>query len=68
MWQLDFCEFETITGGTWRMGGCRDSWSKYEHPFQVSPTVNQPEAIEVIEFASADVEAMFGPPMVQDTP
>lgn len=35
VWQLDFSEFETTTGGTWRLDGCRDYWSKYEHPFQV---------------------------------
>lgn len=29
MWQLDFSEFETATGGTWRLAGCRDYWSKY---------------------------------------
>lgn len=24
VWQLDFSEFETIQGGTWRIAGCRD--------------------------------------------
>ena len=27
VWQLDFTEFETTTGGTWRLAGCRDYWS-----------------------------------------
>ena len=35
VWQLDFSEFETTTGGTWRLAGCRDYWSKYEQPFHV---------------------------------
>ena len=35
VWQLDFSGFETTTGGTWRLAGCRDCWSKYEHPFHV---------------------------------
>jgi len=36
VWQLDSSEFETTTTGrTWRLAGCRDYWSKYEHPFQV---------------------------------
>ena len=26
VWQLDFTEFETTTGGTWRLAGCRDYW------------------------------------------
>lgn len=46
VWQLDFSEFETTTGGTWRLAGCRDYWSKYEHPFHISPTANQFDAID----------------------
>jgi hypothetical protein len=30
VWQLDFTEFETTVGGTWRLACCRDHWSKYE--------------------------------------
>jgi putative transposase len=68
VWQLDFSEFETTSGGTWRLAGCRDYWSKYEHPFHVSPTANQHDAIDAIELALADYEAMFGHPMVADCP
>lgn len=64
VWQLDFSEFETTTGGTWRLAGCRDYWSKYEHPFHVSPTANQHDAIDAIELALADYEAVFGHPLV----
>ena len=53
VWQLDFSEFETTTGGTWRLAGCRDYRSKYEHPFHVSPTANQHDAIDAIELALA---------------
>jgi transposase InsO family protein len=60
VWQLDFSEFETTTGGTWRLAGCRDYWSKYEHPFHLSPTANQHDTIDAIELALADYEAMFG--------
>lgn len=63
VWQLDFSEFETTTGGTWRLAGCRDYWSKYEHPFHVSPTGNQHDAIDAVELALADYEAMFGHPL-----
>ena len=66
VWQLDFSEFETTAGGTWRLAGCRDYWSKYEHPFHVSPTGNQHDAIDAIELALADYEAMFGHPMAED--
>ena len=65
VWQLDFSEFETTTGGTWRLAGCRDYWSKYEHPFHVSPTGNQHDALDAIELALADYEAMFGHPLVE---
>ncbi|WP_141015458.1 integrase core domain-containing protein [Nocardioides sambongensis] len=68
VWQLDFSEFETTTGGTWRLAGCRDYWSKYEYPFHVSPTANQFDAIDAIELALADYEALFGHPLVEDCP
>lgn len=68
MWQLDFSEFETTTGGTWRLAGCRDYWSKYEHPFHASPTANQYDAIAAIELALADYEAMFGRPLALACP
>lgn len=63
VWQLDFSEFETTTGGTWRLAGCRDYWSKYEHPFHVSPTGNQHDAIAAVEAALADFESLFGHPL-----
>lgn len=68
VWQLDFTEFETTTGGTWRLAGCRDYFSKYEHPFHVSPTANQHDAIDAVELALADYQALFGHPMVDDCP
>jgi transposase InsO family protein len=66
IWQLDFSEFETISGGTWRFAGCRDYWSKYEHRWHVSPTANQHDAIDAVELALADYETLFGHPMVED--
>jgi transposase InsO family protein len=66
VWQLDFSEFETTAGGTWRIAGCRDYWSKYEHPFHVSPTANQLDAIDAVELALAEYESLFGRPMLDD--
>jgi putative transposase len=66
VWQLDFSEFETTAGGTWRLAGCRDYWSKYEHPFHVSPTANQFDAIDAVELALTDYEAMFGHPLREE--
>lgn len=68
VWQLDFSEFETATGGTWRIAGCRDYWSKYQYPFHVSPTANQHDAIDPVELALADYEELLGHPMVDDCP
>jgi transposase InsO family protein len=64
VWQLGFSEFETTTGGTWRIAGCRDWFSKVEHRFHTSPMANQHDAIAAIELALADYEAMFGHPLV----
>jgi putative transposase len=66
VWQLDFSEFETTTGGTWRIAGCRDYWSKYEHPWHVSPTGNKYDAIAAVELALADYETVFGHAMIED--
>ncbi len=68
VWQLDFTQFETTAGGTWRLAGCRDYWSKYEHPFHVSPTGNQHDAIDAVQLALTDFEALFGHPMVENCP
>ena len=41
--------------GSWtaarRIAGCRDWFSKLEHPFHTSPTANQHDAIAAIELA-----------------
>jgi len=66
VWQLDFSEFETTTGGIWRLAGCRDYFSKYEHPFHVSPTANQHDAIDAVELALTEFENLFGRPLSED--
>jgi transposase InsO family protein len=66
VWQLDFSDFETIAGGTWRIAGCRDYVSKLEHPWHISPTANHLDAIEAVELALADYEHLFGHPLIDD--
>ena len=66
VWQLDFTEMETTRGGVWRIAGCRDYWSKYEHRWHLSPTANQHDAIEAVELALADCASLFGHPLVDD--
>ena len=60
VWQLDFTEFETSTGGTWRIAACRDYWSKYEYRQHLSPTANQHDAIAAIELALAESAQLVG--------
>jgi integrase family protein len=61
-------EFETTSGGIWRIAGCRDWYSQYEHPWHISPTANQHDAITAIELVLADYERMFGHPLVDTCP
>ena len=66
VWQLDFSDFETTAGGTWRIAGCRDYVSKFETPWHISPTANHLDAIEAVELALAEYERLFGHPLVDD--
>ncbi|MER5635414.1 integrase core domain-containing protein [Kitasatospora sp. NPDC002227] len=68
VWQLDFSEFETASGGTWRLAGCRDYWSKYELGWHVSPTANQHDAIAAIELALKEAESLAGMPLAELAP
>jgi putative transposase len=64
VWQLDFSEFETTAGGTWRLAGCRDYWSKYELGWHVAPTANQHDAIAAVELALTEAGRLAGRPLV----
>lgn len=68
VWQLDFSEYETTTGGTWRIAACRDYWSKYEFDAHVSPTANMHDAVEAVEKALAETEELLGHPLIDDAP
>lgn len=60
VWQLDFSEFETRMGGTWRIGGTADYWSKFELGYHVATTQNHRDAIETVELALAETERLLG--------
>jgi putative transposase len=60
VWQLDFTEFATRHGGTWRIGGTTDYWSKLELGWHISPTQNHRDAIETVEVALAETERLLG--------
>lgn len=59
VWQMDFSEFETRWGGTWRIGGCADYWSKLELGWHVSPTNNHRDAISAVRLAIAEAERLL---------
>ena len=63
VWQLDFSEFETRHGGTWRIGGVADYWSKLELGWHVSTTQNHRDAIETVEQAIAESERLTSRPL-----
>jgi putative transposase len=64
VWQLDFSEFET-QGGTWRIGGIADYWSKLELGWHVSTTQNHRDAIETVEQAITETERLLGRPLAE---
>jgi transposase InsO family protein len=66
VWQLDVTEYETPTGGTWRLAGVADYWSKYEFGWHWAPTANQHDAIRAVELGLAEAERLLdGPSLVE---
>jgi len=68
VWQFDFSEFETIAGGTWRVAGIADYWSKYEFGWHWSPTANQYDAVTAVELATLEAESLLGHPLTDLCP
>lgn len=68
VWQLDFSEYETPAGGTWRVAGVADYWSKYEFGWHWSPTANQHDAVDAVQLALNEAEALLGHQLIDDCP
>lgn len=68
VWQLDVSEYETPHGGTWRVAGVADYWSKYEFGWHWSPTATQHDAIDAVELALAEAERLAGHRLADDCP
>lgn len=66
VWQLDFSEFETIGGGTWRIAGCADYFAKHEFGWRISPTQNRHDAIAAVTGAIGEVEQLLGHSLLDD--
>jgi putative transposase len=68
VWQLDFSEYETTTGGIWRLAGITDYFTKYEHGWHIAPTCTGTDAIEAVRIAIAEAERLGGAPLAQLLP
>jgi transposase InsO family protein len=60
VWQLDFSEYETTTGGIWRLAGCCDYFSKYEYGWHIAPGCTGADAIASVKAAIAEAETLAG--------
>ena len=63
VWQLDFSDYETTMGGTWRLAGVTDYFSKYEHGWHISPASTAADAIAAVKIAIAEAERLGGAPL-----
>lgn len=63
VWQLDFSEYETTTGGIWRLAGVTDYFTKYEHGWHIAPTCTGADAMEAVRIAIAEAERLGGQPL-----
>jgi putative transposase len=66
VWQMDFTEYETRCGGTWRICPVIDYWSKYALAAPVSGTATQRDAIHALEAAITSAELMLGHSMLEE--
>jgi transposase InsO family protein len=64
VWQFDFSEYETRAGGTWRVAGIADYYSKVEFGWHWSPTANQHDAIAAVELALAEAQRLLQGPTI----
>ncbi len=63
VWQLDFTEFETTTGGTWRIAGCRDYWiASTSWAGTTARRRTMHDAIAAVELALAEAERLARAP------
>jgi transposase InsO family protein len=60
VWQLDFSEYETTSGGIWRLAGVCDYFSKYEYGWHLAPGCTGADAIAAVRLAIAEAERLAG--------
>jgi transposase InsO family protein len=69
VWQLDFSEYETTTGGTWRLAGCCDYYSKHEYGWHIAGGCTGADAIAAVRLAITEAETLAGGvPLIDQLP
>jgi transposase InsO family protein len=66
VWQMDFSEFETTTGGIWRIGAVCDYWAKPALAGRVAATATATALIATLEAAITAAEELLGHPLILD--
>jgi putative transposase len=66
VWQTDFSEFETSTGGTWRITAVVDYAAKLCLAVHANGTQTARDAVRVLEAALAEAERLLGHPLAED--
>ena len=66
MWQADFTEFETIAGGTWRLGIVVDYVTKVCLATAVLGRTAASDAIDMLRTAIAEAERLAGRTMLEE--
>ena len=60
VWQMDFSEFETTSGGIWRLCAVIDYATKYCLAATVTPTSRARDAVACVELAIAEAQQLLG--------
>lgn len=63
VWQMDFSEFETTAGGTWRLSGVIDYVAKLSLACEVFGTQTAADAVATVEAAIGEAERRLGRPL-----
>ena len=66
VWQMDFSEFETTSGGIWRLCGAVDYVAKVSLACPVTTTQTAADAIAALEAARAQAETWLGRPLLSE--
>ncbi len=66
IWQMDFSDFETTTGGNWQLSPIVDYVSKYVFVIQATGTQTGRDAVSALAAAIAEAERLLGKPLIND--